>query len=1023
MSIPKQRQRSFRAVVGLFVLVTLYCSIMQAADKAQTQKQAATKDPALHKARFVDAVTRGEGLMPWQKPGPSPEEITFRRDIEARKDRLLAGIESVEHPALLTKEQIARAKRNIEKTAWGKRWFAARKTRADYVVARNDAWIDHMIPELTPTNPYGATCPNCVGTKSQEGAGLSTFRWSYREPDVIRCRVCGQTYPHADFPETAVLQSPRMGQKITCYLNAEQRANPDDRSGRLAYHWVGRPINVSFTGIIREMKIRFMVGAVRDLAFVYLQTGDSRYAARAVKILRRLAYCYRNWLYHDYWDTVADCDPMYAAWHDRSLKLEWKRHLSAGAYRKDKPEAARMLQNYWGAGRVHPSTDTVSSVAGLCLAFDLTYDAVDAQGKPLWTPETRTLVARDLILEWIMGAEPFLGGRGKAANVNNKAPRVYGSLAAVAKVLGIPEYADVAIRGYEGIRDRSFLADGFSRASPAYTNMYLSCLLLVPDRLHGFTWPKDYSDRQGKVDLFRTDPRLRFMLYAVVDQLQPDGRYAPLSDTTVGGRPSQRIVEIALNYYPEYFRGKMPTIRGGGAPGEYAVFNLEAEAIEADTGFNPPEVFYPAWMTAFLRHGSGPGAAMLAMVANPAGGHRHCDNLAIFYTTGGQTVLGDHGYVCDMPQNGWIKSTLSHNLVVVDDKKQRFSPRVPKLEMMFTSPAASVVECSSNAYSACSRYRRLVAMIKGPSEGTFLVDIFRVTGGRKHAFRVFSEIGASDAEDGAIEMVGVSLPPEKPLPNFAGSLKSEHIFGLRDVRTAKKPDPGWQAIWKQKGRAYRMWMLSTADRVEASHGPGQETRRELGRRVRYVDTVNEGEGLASTFVAVHEPAGSNGSLPIAKAQLLAVPSKAGPEAVAVKIESQWGTFLLLSQFDNETEIDGAKFQGKFGLVLTRPDGKRRLVTSAARTLKIGGLGFAGQPPRFSGKVAKNTESAITPEQPIPEGFPPIPEGCQNYVLLDRGENTTGYAVGSLRPGRITVSRFALEAVKQFDLPALNCLSE
>ena len=38
-------------------------------------------------------------------------------------------------------------------------------------------------------------------------------------------------------------------------------------------------------------------------------TGEARYAGKAVRILNRLAACYRNWLYHDYWDAVADCDP------------------------------------------------------------------------------------------------------------------------------------------------------------------------------------------------------------------------------------------------------------------------------------------------------------------------------------------------------------------------------------------------------------------------------------------------------------------------------------------------------------------------------------------------------------------------------------------------------------------------------------------------------------------------------------------------------------------------------------------
>ena len=62
----------------------------------------AAEDPAVRKEAFVEAVTNGAGLMPWQDVGISEDEVTFRRQIEARKDRMLAHARSVEHPALLS---------------------------------------------------------------------------------------------------------------------------------------------------------------------------------------------------------------------------------------------------------------------------------------------------------------------------------------------------------------------------------------------------------------------------------------------------------------------------------------------------------------------------------------------------------------------------------------------------------------------------------------------------------------------------------------------------------------------------------------------------------------------------------------------------------------------------------------------------------------------------------------------------------------------------------------------------------
>ena len=43
-----------------------------------------------------------------------------------------------------------------------------------------------------------------------------------------------------------------------------------------------------------------------------------------------------------------------------------------------------------------------------------------------------------------------------------------------------------------------------------------------------------------------------------------------------------------------------------------------------------------------------------------------------------------------------------------------------------------------------------------------------------------------------------------------------------------------------------MWMLTEVDAAQASHGPGQEMMsdpKQVGRRVRYVDAIREGEDL------------------------------------------------------------------------------------------------------------------------------------------------------------------------------------
>ncbi len=963
---------------------------------------------------YIDAAVNGVGFLPWQEHGVSEAEMGFRMALEARKDETLANAIPIEHPCLLRREDLDRARRRVAEADWAQAWFAAHKARADAVIEQPDGYVEAMIEELTPWFGYGFTCPNCVGRLSQEGTGNSLYEWRPDKPDVIRCRPCGQTYPDAAFPETATLECPRSEQVFTFYLNDAERANPEDRSGALAYHWVGHPMHMSFSGLIRQEKVQYMIGALESLAYTYAFTGEPAYAEKAVAVLERLAHCYPNWLYHDYWGAVADCDPMYAAWHAGELPLVWKRHLCADAFARDTLDKAAMLQSYWGAGRYHPSTDSVSAVTTVCQAYDLVYNAADRNGDPLWTPKRRRAVEGDLILEWIIGAEPYLGGRNHADRHDNKTPRIYYAQAVAARCLGIAEVADTALRGYEAVRDHSFAYDGMSHESPAYTNMYLGPLLWIPETLTGFPWPDAFPARQAVADLYAGDARLRLMYRAVIDQLQPDGCYLPIEDTSISGRPSQHILELGFRHYPEYFAGVLRTVYPDYQPGEYALFHLDDNALDAQPDVRLPEVFYPAWKTALLRHGAGPGAAVLALNDSPSGGHRHYDNLAMLYIDRGRTILGDLGYVGDMPVNTWVKSTFSHNLVVVDDAQQEFKGRAPRFELMATTPTVSVVELSSNAYPQCREYRRLMALVKGPDNATFVVDVFRVKGGAKHAYRISSELASSDAADGGLRFDGIPMPEQPLLVSVGASLRTEDIYGLRDTVSAAASGP-WQARWHEPGRAYRLWMCSTVDRVEASNGPGQRGRHDPGRRLRYVDAVREGKDLESVFVAVHEPGAPDGVLAIQSVERIELPAEAGADAVALRIASAWGTYWLLGDCAGEMAVDGIRFQGKFGAFCEPAAGKPWLVGVGAATLQRDALGFAGTTPAWTGHVTVHTDNALTTDAARPADWPAPADGYTAYAAVD----DTGFAVAATEANRIALTRFPVSAAETFRLPALR----
>lgn len=978
---------------------------------------AAAQDPVAEsrKAEYVRAVTRGAGLMPWQSPGESEQERAFRGEIERRKDALLAHSATVGHPVLYLPDTIARARAATESNDRAKKWLDSQLSLAAYVISQPSGWIDSMIPEETPANGYGFTCPKCVGVKSQEAVGHSLADWSYKEPDVLACAECGQVYPDPAYPETTTLELPRLGTRVAYYLNDAERANLDDRSGKLAWHWVGHPIHVSFTGFIRERKIGFMPGAARSTAFAYAFTGDVRYAAATRDILVRYARCYRHWPYRDYWDAYADCDPMYAAWHDRSLPIEWKRHVCESAYEKDSVEKAAMLRDYWGAGRVYPSTDGLGGLSLLCEAYDLTCAAADATGAPVWSAADRTIVERDLLLEYIMGAEPYLGGANKAEVHNNKSPRIYSAMASVAKCLGISEMAVTALTGYERVRDASFNYDGFSVESPAYNNMYLGSLLDVPEKLHGFVWPDAAQTGRAPVDYYATDPKLKLMYRAVLWTLTSDGMYLPLSDTNTGAKPSVSLPQMGLRHYPDLFEGALPAL-GAERMTEYALFNLDESALQKDTGLALPETCFPAWQTAVLRHGSTKAAATLALPFNPSGGHRHTDNLALFYRANGRAVLDDLGYVGDMPVNSWIHTTESHCLVVVDDSEQRAKGRLAEFSFMAASPMASVVEASSSAYAQCPEYRRRVVLIKGPDDKTFAVDLFRASGGKKHAFRICTEYAASDTADGSLSFVGVNMPPESPLPQVGASLAREDIFGLRDVRAATPGSDAWQATWRDAKGAYRLWVASPCNRVEASNGPAQRKIKEAGRRARYLDAVREGDNLVSTFLAIHEPAPDANAFPIARANRLDV-SASGPRAVAAKLETAFDVYYVFNDFDTAGEVDGIRFQGTFAVVHIAEDAPPRALSVGATTLLYHGRGFENGPARFAEAASRQDASHLTLATQPPKAWPAVNASAQAYVRTKIGGAWTGFPLAEVAGNTLTVKDYPLPELEAAELLA------
>ena len=176
-------------------------------------------------------------------------------------------------PCTLYKPQhIATAKANIERHAWAQRLLKSYRASAASVMKLDREFFRKVIPDLTPGSTYGQVCPACVNQKCSMGE-TGVWLWSIGQPDKLRCKYCQTEYPNEKYPETGRLDCSRRGQSFTYYVNAEQRAHPDEDLGKYAYVWAGRPIQVSFSGVIRANKASWALHLPLRLAKLYALTG------------------------------------------------------------------------------------------------------------------------------------------------------------------------------------------------------------------------------------------------------------------------------------------------------------------------------------------------------------------------------------------------------------------------------------------------------------------------------------------------------------------------------------------------------------------------------------------------------------------------------------------------------------------------------------------------------------------------------------------------------------------------------
>jgi hypothetical protein len=509
---------------------------------------------------------------------------------------------------------------------------------------------------------------------------------------------------------------------------------------------------------------------------------------------------------------------------------------------------------------------------------------------------------------FISMTEQVLGNRD---DLSNMSPGMWADLIRAGRVLGKPEYVHVAVGRLRRMMTEMFFADGsWMEGAPSYHSQVVGASQNVIQAAKGYSDPAGYKypetgERFGNLDIETQLPEV-VRAKAALDRMRlPNGRYLPVHDTwAVGGGPA--LLE------------SKPDLLGGLGQG-------------------------------ILGFGKGPNQMQVDMTWSPGYGHIHYDGLALLLFAQGKELLSDLGYTHTRARE-WTIQTPSHNLVVVDHANQTANKETQgNLRYFAETPGVQVMSVDNpQVYpNVTSVYRRTVALVKLGEDNGYIVDIFRVKGGRQHDY--FLHGSADEAQTLAV----AGAPPLQPLASLVPAgvtftpstneqtshMETGQAYGyLRDLKQAALTADTLVDLTYQGDKAgLQVFTLAKAgDQLVAGNNPSvrgaASDDSKLEQYLRQFAMLRR-QGGDSLFVSIIAPFGEQRIVQGAK--LVALP---GAE-VALEVDA--GTrrdLVIIGQQPAKGQWLGMPVQtdGELTILETR-DGKPRSGTIVAGSFKCNGM--------------------------------------------------------------------------------------
>jgi len=396
-------------------------------------------------------------------------------------------------------------------------------------------------------------------------------------------------------------------------------------------------------------------------------------------------------------------------------------------------------------------------------------------------------------------------------------------------------------------------------------------------------------------------------------------------------------------------------------------------------------------------------------------GHGHSDTLNMGIFAYNMDLMPDLGYpeYCDGTPNQvyWVSNTVSHNTVLVNDAKMGQQTISDPTHFDSTEFVKLISVDAPAVYSAAKVYSRTSALIRYDDSSSYAIDLFRVTGGKKHTYSFHPAESSGYVSEG-LEFV----PQVDSNGNYVGTLLSKSgAFGagssssgyqwLKNVRKDNSPEDTFSMDWaivdtRSTATAndvhLKLTMHGDYTSVYLTNGVPPTNKPGNPKQLDYLLVNNEGNNsnTDSLFVSVIEPYTGNPNIVSSEVVKVTENGKevtdTGTRAVKVTFVNGRTDYIVYSA-DTTRKLSVADlfdFQGFFGVYSVR-DGE--VTTYVNDGVLIDKKTYTD---RYTGKVVTftkelSTENSITVKF---DGSVDEKELIGRYVYISVGKTSVSYKI-------------------------------